>query len=835
MGAPVGPERGFPGPERGVLGPERGFPVPERGVLGPERGVLGPERGVPGPERRVPGRVTPRGPDIGPPAGPERGVLGPERGPPGPEMAALAVPVKATPVDPERAAPVCLERRPPAGPERGAPPCPVRGTSGPERVTMAGPERGALMITGRGALVGPGRGGPVGPEKVAPASPKTGRPTPSQNISPAQQRSPSGVPAGSGGWYKEPGLQTLIQEPSKGSRGHLQQKGAQQERSPPPQALLPEQGIRRNFKHRKSYKSAISQDKDDDENEYEEEIQSRRGSKAGVWPSSDAGRAASTTPPCSVDTSPPSSVSSSGKGPPQIYIHSTEGQMPTSRGPPGVWPAGPPAGSQVEVRRASSESTPSRHSVPSVAECRSVPAQHADRIQMKTGPAGPDQRHRLSPSFSSNTSPSSDPQISSRDRSLHSSSGRSECSSSSSEDLLGREDGLGTELHRSALVPENYASRRKGPPAWHSSAGNLCDDHQSMDNLSVHHRSNDQLHKGDRFPNQQMPWFFSTGDLCDNPEEAYSSEGSSCSPKLRQRPPAVKRTDSKLRDRLCRSMGADLDQVLDMDPTGNEVARLIRLQRISSSLSLHRNLSTSSLSSCPTPPRSGSPVPLPENDGEKGGKGKASTGQPSFPLEPKEHSWMVKAASASWGDIYSLFREDPSLLNKRDFISGFTVLHWIAKHGDHRVLNTLWYGVSKFGLSFDINAKSTAGQTPLHIAAIYNSKKIIQLLVTSFYADVKLRDMAGKRPWQYLQNPSADILELLGAQQLKQQLKQQTEVASQPQKQRQHVRHHFSFASPKQRPLTYIGMTKVKRSTSLAAFLKNRSQPFDWHKSESTA
>lgn len=53
--------------------------------------------------------------------------------------------------------------------------------------------------------------------------------------------------------------------------------------------------------------------------------------------------------------------------------------------------------------------------------------------------------------------------------------------------------------------------------------------------------------------------------------------------------------------------------------------------------------------------------------------------------------WLVKGAAGAWPDIYSLFREDSSLLNKRDFISGFTVLHWIAKHGDHRVLNTLWY------------------------------------------------------------------------------------------------------------------------------------------------
>lgn len=65
--------------------------------------------------------------------------------------------------------------------------------------------------------------------------------------------------------------------------------------------------------------------------------------------------------------------------------------------------------------------------------------------------------------------------------------------------------------------------------------------------------------------------------------------------------------------------------------------------------------------------------------------------QSSVPLDPREHAWLVKGAAGAWSDIYSLFREDSSLLNKRDFISGFTVLHWIAKHGDHRVLNTLWY------------------------------------------------------------------------------------------------------------------------------------------------
>lgn len=64
--------------------------------------------------------------------------------------------------------------------------------------------------------------------------------------------------------------------------------------------------------------------------------------------------------------------------------------------------------------------------------------------------------------------------------------------------------------------------------------------------------------------------------------------------------------------------------------------------------------------------------------------------QSPVPLEAREHAWLVKGAAGDWPDIYSLFREDSSLLNRRDFISGFTVLHWIAKHGDHRVLNTLW-------------------------------------------------------------------------------------------------------------------------------------------------
>uniref|UniRef100_A0A8C2D9W1 SOWAHA-C winged helix-turn-helix domain-containing protein n=1 Tax=Cyprinus carpio TaxID=7962 RepID=A0A8C2D9W1_CYPCA len=144
--------------------------------------------------------------------------------------------------------------------------------------------------------------------------------------------------------------------------------------------------------------------------------------------------------------------------------------------------------------------------------------------------------------------------------------------------------------------------------------------------------------------------------------------------------------------------------------------------------------------------------------------GSFSSKHSSIPLDPREHDWFVKAALGTWTDIYALFRDDPNLLTKRDFISGFTVVHWIAKHGDHRVLNTLWYGVNKVGMTLDVNAKTLGGYTPLHLAAIHGHKKLIRLLVQKFKADVRIRDSSGKRPWQYLsKDEQRDILELLGA------------------------------------------------------------------------
>lgn len=329
-------------------------------------------------------------------------------------------------------------------------------------------------------------------------------------------------------------------------------------------------------------------------------------------------------------------------------------------------------------------------------------------------------------------------------------------------------------------------------------------------------------------------WHGSTGDLSD------VSAGSAPSPPVTLRSAAVARRQSSKLKRMCLSVGADLDQLMDEDEKralgGSEAARLHRLQLISSSLSLRHGSSMSSLSSCSTPPRCQSLADLTDRVTPKEPRSsqsapqhqEAASGQSHVPLEEREHLWLVKAASGLWPDIYSLFREDPSLLHRRDFMSGFTVLHWIAKHGDHRVLNTLWYGVEKAGLMFDTDAQSSCGYTPLHIAAIHNHKNIIRLLVNKFKANVSLRDASGRKAWFYLPaGAPPDLFQLLRAP-AKAALGPsdvgQTWTAPQthPQTQRRRRRHRFSSASG-QRPLTFSGDAKVKRSSSLAAFLKHKS------------
>ncbi|XP_071322469.1 ankyrin repeat domain-containing protein SOWAHB-like [Trachinotus anak] len=669
--------------------------------------------------------------------------------------------------------------------------------------------------------------------------------------------------------HGEASQQVLVPQTLRGKEACLQQEGGLHEEPPLHPQVTP-----RRFRYRQSYKSAVSYDEDEGE---EDEVTMRRGSAKGVsCPLGDTGRAISNSLPCIIDTpAPPSLVSSSSSSSsernlPKIYIQDVEGEVFPPRDPGWSSESGEGLKGQWTGTRLEPTSVSTRHSQPSesaryspspdpaeeaLPHCdvhQDHPYSQASGVQLEPSQGlHQSQRSWLSSSHSSILSPSSDAGFSSSDWPLSGSS-RGSGWNSSYEALQAKADETGhgvqiQEVLQRAQGTKHYADSK-------ITARRLHDNQDFMVQMSPFYHSADHLHSNQEPSVRVLPWHLSTGDLYDDHEEAELSEGSTSSTQLRQRPAVTRRLSSQLRNRMCRSLGADLDQLLQEEARGrggSEMARLNRLHLLSSSLSLRYNLSSSSLSSCSTPPRCQSLADLVEQKGGRRSLPAATTSptghhegpgrQSLVPLEPREHTWLVKGAAGAWPDIYSLFREDSSLLNKRDFMSGFTVLHWIAKHGDHRVLNTLWYGVQKAGLMFDINARSTCGHTPLHIAAIHGNKNIMRLLVNKFNADLRLRDTAGKKPWQYLsRNMQPDVFQLLGAparaavagvRGVDTSWEQQQQ---QPQYRRRRL-HHLSSASSGQRPLTIAGKTKVKRSSSIAAFLKHKSLGrFHGHQSDSS-
>ncbi|XP_028929549.1 ankyrin repeat domain-containing protein SOWAHB [Ornithorhynchus anatinus] len=135
------------------------------------------------------------------------------------------------------------------------------------------------------------------------------------------------------------------------------------------------------------------------------------------------------------------------------------------------------------------------------------------------------------------------------------------------------------------------------------------------------------------------------------------------------------------------------------------------------------------------------------------------------PLDVREHEWTVRLASGAWARVLALLREDPRLALRRDFVTGYTALHWAAKHGDRLALRGLVHGAGEAGLVLDVNARSGCGYTPLHLAAMHGRWPAMKLLVRQLGCRVDLRDVSGRRPWQYLDSNSTtgDIWQLLGA------------------------------------------------------------------------
>ncbi|KAM8953366.1 ankyrin repeat domain-containing protein SOWAHD [Pelodytes ibericus] len=133
-------------------------------------------------------------------------------------------------------------------------------------------------------------------------------------------------------------------------------------------------------------------------------------------------------------------------------------------------------------------------------------------------------------------------------------------------------------------------------------------------------------------------------------------------------------------------------------------------------------------------------------------------------LDPVEHAWMLMVAEGNFSELKDSLDQDPSLLYQRDFVTGYSIIHWIAKHGHHEDIIKLMDFASASGYRLDINTRASGGFTPLHIAAMQGHGMLIKVLVGAYGADVHIRDQSGRKAWQYLRPGTfGQFQELLGA------------------------------------------------------------------------
>ncbi|KAF7663264.1 hypothetical protein LDENG_00214550 [Lucifuga dentata] len=134
----------------------------------------------------------------------------------------------------------------------------------------------------------------------------------------------------------------------------------------------------------------------------------------------------------------------------------------------------------------------------------------------------------------------------------------------------------------------------------------------------------------------------------------------------------------------------------------------------------------------------------------------------SVTLDPLEHEWMLCASDALWESLQPLLTVEPSLVAKRDFVTGFTCLHWAAKQGKAELLSQLLNFAKENSVPVNVNVRSSAGYTALHLAAMHGHIQVVRVLVSDWEADLEVRDYSGRRAIQYLPPPMAADLQMEG-------------------------------------------------------------------------
>ncbi|KAM7417349.1 hypothetical protein PAMA_017147 [Pampus argenteus] len=125
--------------------------------------------------------------------------------------------------------------------------------------------------------------------------------------------------------------------------------------------------------------------------------------------------------------------------------------------------------------------------------------------------------------------------------------------------------------------------------------------------------------------------------------------------------------------------------------------------------------------------------------------------------------WSLHAVEGNYETIVELICADPYLLTRKEFISGYSVLHWLAKRGQDEIMVKLLQYAENAGIPVNVNLRGSGGFTPLHVACMHSRYMVIKLLVGAFSANVDVMDYSGRRAWQYLKEDAPpEMKELLG-------------------------------------------------------------------------
>ena len=89
-------------------------------------------------------------------------------------------------------------------------------------------------------------------------------------------------------------------------------------------------------------------------------------------------------------------------------------------------------------------------------------------------------------------------------------------------------------------------------------------------------------------------------------------------------------------------------------------------------------------------------------------------------------NWLLESARNNSERMREILKEQPSVAIEKDPFSGYTALHWAAKHGNIEIMKCL---VKTYGVN--VNDKSHGGYTALHLSTKYRRTNLFSTQATS--------------------------------------------------------------------------------------------------------